>query len=72
MEDQDSKNKCHHTFIFNICKKCKYLYHATNLALKKKGDNSVQWQRICDDTAEYIKNHKDNDDVPESHFPAKT
>ena len=72
MEDQDSKNKCHQTFIFNIRKKCKYLYHAINIALKKKGGNSVRWQEICDEAADIIKIHEDNDNLPESHYPAKT
>ena len=44
MEDQDSKNKYHHTFIFNILKKCKYLQHATNLVMKKGGGNIVKLQ----------------------------
>ena len=44
MEDGDVKNKCHQTFIFNIHKKSKYLYHAIHFALKEKGGSCQTWR----------------------------
>ena len=72
MEDEDIKNKCHHSFIFGIRKKCKYLYHAVNFALKEKGKNLLTWRQICKKAVICIKNHEDNDDLPESIFPKST
>ena len=72
MEDEDSKNKCHHTFIFGVRRKAMYLYTAVNIALKKKGENNLTWRQICDEAVEKVKEFEDDDNLPASEFSANT
>ena len=72
MEDKDANNKCHQTFIFTVQKKCKYLYHAVNIALKEKGDSHLSWRKICENAVVFVKSFEDNDDLQGTALPSTT
>ena len=72
MEDGDSGNHCKDAFIFNIRKKCKYLYQAVNLALRVKDKNLLRWREICDKAVENIRHFEDCDDLPHHDLPSNT
>ena len=47
-----------------------FFYHATNIALKEKGEKRKSWHKICDEAVEKIKLFEDNDELPDDLHPS--
>ena len=64
VEDGDIKNKAGAFFIFQIKRRCKYLYHALSIALIKKSNQdtkSITWRQCCKEAVEKIRENESYD-----------